>query len=305
MSALPSFISSGSRVVGHTTPVSPLVASIHRGLTKTPRPFDRKGRLFASDSAFCARQGVIKSRTLSDSIESPSFYGYTKVGETMEDIVVTGLHLDETLLFKQFRLFAVDGLNLGGKIDAIVYVEGKVYAVEVKSCGELPKSATERGYQASQAALYSVITGLPGKLLYFSRTVANQQGDLKMVDFDISTEQSHLALWTIMYAQYANEIGAVPDVPSHITGPSKCGFCPYKKSCFGEDKQPLPMTRELHHVTPDEHIMLVEKVGQFVAKFTSPEETRVRRNGVLSHIMANNTIAARVLADKNWDDLVR
>lgn len=294
---IPSFVENKimSEFSGITEDVQSIVA---RGLTQTEN-YDRSGRLWASDSAFCPRQAVLNSTLKHSDIRDASSDFYFSLGNTIEDRILTGLDREKKLLYAQYRLPDF-GLNMGGKIDAIAYVNKRIRILEIKSCGELPSSP--KPYQESQALLYSAVLGLKSSLVYFSRSVADFKHSLKMRQFDLdpSGEDCKRALFYAAYSHYANQMGVLPNIPYSITNKSQCGFCRFTQSCFGD--MALPNTIPM--VTPAQDIELVDRTNAYVADFMSKVNVTNRRSEMLQTLIDNGTDAAKELLTFNtWADL--
>lgn len=291
---LPEFVTSGVRV----GPEQNVQSMVQKGLT-SHEYVERNGRLYASDAAYCPRQAVLNSNQTGDVIRPAAFKAYVELGNKVEDLVIEALHNVGALLFKQYRLPDF-GINLGGKIDAIVVINGHIRILEIKSCGELPTKP--KPYQASQALMYSAVTGLKSSLVYFSRHVADYSGQLKIrqFDLDVTGDEAKGALWFSAYAEFANRRKVLPSIPSHITAKSHCGFCSFTDSCFGVE--PFP---PVQHVTPAVHAELVAETNAFVDDMMTPSKVQDRRNGILNFIMRNGSRATHeFLADKDWTTII-
>jgi len=288
---IPSFASTKSRDAfsGITEDVQSIVV---QGLT-TSETYTRDGRLWASDSAYCPRQAVLNSKLKTTSQRGADFDLYVALGNTIEDRLVYGLHQQKKLLYAQYKLPDF-GLNMGGKVDAIAYINKKIRILEIKSCGELPTSP--KPYQKSQALLYSAVLGIKSSLVYQSRNVADFVGNLKMrqFDLDLSGEDCKIALYYSAYSKFANDMGVLPNIPYSITNKSQCGFCKFTSACFGTDALPntIPM------VEPDEDIILVDQTNAFVAEFMTLANIEKRRKEFFKELYINGTDACKELLDK-------
>lgn len=282
---------------GNTLNIHENVSSlVRKGLT-TLTDIERNGRIFASQAANCPRQAYLKSTQVGQEIVTPASQGYFTMGSAIEELVISALVRERALLFSQFKLPDV-GLNLGGYIDGIVVIAGKVRVLEIKSCGELPNEP--KPDHINQAMVYAAITGLPPTVFYFSRSVATFDGTLKIREFSITPtlEEIQAVLFRVAYAREAIDAGVIPDIPDEFTGKKDCGFCPFKEICWGEEPLPGPA------VDTDTHLRLTKAARKTVKTLTDPEAVRNRRNGVLRHIYRFGTDVAKEHLSGDWDELL-
>lgn len=265
---------------------------IRRGLSSIEEN-DRDGRIYASQAAVCARQAVLSSTRHDHQVQTAANSTYYALGNAIEDLVMKGLMKEGALFFREFRLPDV-GLNLGGYIDGIIMVGGRIRVLEVKSCGELP--AHPKLEHQAQAMVYSAITGLPPTLLYFSRSVADFSGTLKIREFALtpSIDEVKSTLFQVAYAREAIDAGIIPEIPAHFTGEKNCGWCPWKSHCWNGEPLPRPV------VSPDQHVDLVTKAKARVDALTDPDAMTRRRNGVLRHVSKHGYDAAKEALAGDW-----
>lgn len=275
---------------------SSLSSIVRKGMTNIEEN-DRDGRIYASQAAVCVRQAVLTSTRKDTEFITPAMHTYFNLGNAIEDIVVTALKREGAMLFPQYKLPDV-GLNLGGYIDGIVIVGGKLRVLEIKSCGQLP-SQPKLEHRA-QAMVYSAICGLPPTVFYFSRSVAGFDGQLMIREFALtpSLEEQTSTVWQVAYARAALDAGLIPEIPASMTGPKDCGYCPWKIHCWDHVELPRPV------VTPDQHFELVGKANLITKGLMTPERVRSRRNGVLLHIQKHGTDAAKEVLARDWSGLI-
>lgn len=269
---------------------------VRRGLTSVEEN-DRDGRMYASQAAVCARQAVLSSTKTGESeIVAPAQATYYAMGNAIEELVVSALTRERALLFAQYKLPDV-GLNMGGYVDGIVSVAGKIRVLEIKSCGELP-SEPKLEHRA-QAMVYSAITGLPPTVFYFSRHVASFDGTLKIREFALTPTRDDLraTMFRVCYAREAIEAGLIPEMPMEFTKESQCGFCPWKPACWHSEALPRPV------VDADQHVALVKAANARVKELMSPDAITRRRRGVLVHVQKHGTADAKRLLAGDWSTL--
>ena len=293
----PSFVSYGSGpAAAHS--IAGLVA---KGLTKQNN-YDRQGRLYASDAGLCQRKAVLGATSEGPSIDTASSMGYYALGNAIEELVMDGLFSQGALLFKQYRLPDV-GLNLGGYIDGIIVLAGRIRVLEVKSCGKLPDYP--KPHHAAQAYIYSAITGFPASLLYFSRTVAKMDGTLLMKEFNLEEhqEEKRKSIYRAVLASLAVKRRVVPDKPTHMDKEQACldAFCPFTSICWhgaGVDTG-WPFS------SAAESLELANEAQVKTDELLSPVSLLDRRVGVLKHIQLHgNAKAKELLTDSDWTTLV-
>lgn len=291
---LPPFVRGGDVLDAHAT-VSRLVS---RGLSRINR-INRNGRLYASDAGLCARHAALAAAREEDEVQNAASVAYCTLGDTIEEIVMDALYRTGALLFKQYKLPDTP-INLGGYIDGIIYLAGKLRVLEVKSCGELPNKP--KPLHQAQAYLYSAIVGLPATVLYFSRKVATFSGELLLREFELPEDDQfrRAALYQATYGHLAFTRGILPDKPMHMVNKSVCGLCPFINVCWGTDK-----AGSLLPVEPGTHVELVRETNALVDDLLDPVAVRDRRTGILRHISrAGNKHAKNILNGSDWSKLV-
>lgn len=293
--ALPAWVKAGVRD-GTRETVGHLVTS---GLADFEKR-SRGGRLYASEAGYCERQGTVLAITESHELSSASSTMYKLLGDSIEKLVLDALYTQDVLLFRQFHIPEV-GLDLGGYIDAIVYLNGKITALEVKSCGQLPSSPKPQ--HLHQAAIYSAITGLPAILYYVSRHVAGYDGTLKQAEFfiPVNGEVQRNALYRAALSHLCVLEGVTPNKPSHLKDEGDCGFCPLKPQCW-HDAERLGWPED---ISPSLAMSLTREATALVDDLLSREATQERRNGILKHLSrAGNSTAKTLLRERDWAPLV-
>lgn len=288
---LPSFVKRGRRLREGTT----MEHLIRKGMTEVAK-YDRRGRIYASGSSFCPRQTVLGSILTSTEIQSPASKGYMSIGSAIEEMITDALYKSEALLFKQYRLPDM-GLDMGGYIDAIVFSDARIRALEIKSCSSLP--AQPKPEHVAQASTYSVAVGLPASILYFSRNVANYNGELQMREFQLGlSHDDHVStLFNICYSRLCITNNVAPPRPDGWSK-DKCGYCPFVPMCW--EGEPVP----IDPLEGEERIKLMKRAKQMAEGLASPEQMRVRRTGVLNFLLKNGSdVAKRLLVDSDWDSL--
>jgi hypothetical protein len=292
MSKYPSFVQEGDNSIKENMK---LIDVVSVGLEKYV-DVERNGRLWASQTAMCARQGALEATYVGSNKETSAKQFYCEIGNIIESLIIEGLENDGRLLFDQYQVPDV-GLNLGGYVDAIAIQGGLIRSVEIKSCGALPASPRED--QKAQAMIYSALTGLPATIIYFSRSVADWNGKLKTKQFDFVFDADELNpyLLNAVYARMCIDEGILPEMPGHFTNQSQCHFCNYKGLCW-DDRRELSHLEDVGFTKLHEDILLRKAPRKANAVMDAVNE---RRNGVLKHLSINGTdIAKGLLRDTDW-----
>jgi hypothetical protein len=268
---------------------------IEKGLTKTEYQ-NYNGRIHASSAGYCARQGALQSTFDGNVTYEAKSAVYFKLGIALEETILDALDNQKRLLFRQYAL-PENPINLGGRIDGIVLHKDKIHCLEIKSCGTLP---TKPGLEhASQLAVYSACTGLPGLLLYVSRHVQDHNGNIKMRLFDLGfdKERCEASLNNAATAYFAGKNNLMPDIPDYIHGPEDCGFCPFKSICWEFDTSP-----KLEFMSEDEKESIEHVTDDFIDSYMSNGELAKRRNGVLKYLSINGNKTAKFMLDgETWE----
>lgn len=224
---------------------------------------------------------------------------YKKMGDSIETLILDALYEQNVLLFRQFHLPDV-GLDLGGYIDGIIILNGKLHVLEIKTCGALP--GTPKPQHLHQAAIYSAITGFPALIYYVSRHVASFDGVLKQSDFFIPAhgDVQKVAIFRAAVAHLSILEGVTPNIPSHILKAAQCGFCPLVPQCWdGAERTGWP--EDVGHVLA---LKITRDAKVLTDAILDPVTASERRNGIVKHISRiGNGFAKSVLRDKEWNTL--
>jgi len=265
---------------------------------------DRDGRLWASQVGHCPRKGAIEATLKTKRVFSAASRVYCDIGVTAEELIIRAWDKRNRLLFSQYKLPTIreyPKLNMGGYVDAIAVQDGKIRAVEIKTCGELPSKPKHD--HLSQVLLYSAVTGFPASLFYLSRSVADWSGILKTVQFDIPHDQTALEhhMYNAVLARLCIEKGFIPNKSSKLTKKSHCGLCTHIGFCWSDDVKTKANGSSL--VIPDIHDMLplANQALEITKKIMQPKSVLGRNNGILKHLSRHGTRAAKeLLSGRTW-----
>ena len=289
---LPGFVKRGRRLKEGTT----LEHLIKKGMTEVAK-YDRRGRIYASGAAFCPRQTVFGSILTSTEIQSAASKGYMSIGSAIEEMITDALYKSDALLFKQYRLPDM-GLDMGGYIDAIVWSDSKIRALEIKSCSSIPSKPKPE--HIAQALTYSSAIGMPISILYFSRSVANYNGELQMREFQLefSNESMVSILFNICFSRLCITNNVAPPKPEGWNQ-KECGYCPFIPICWEGEDVPMDV------LSGDERVKLMKRAKDMAENLASNEQVKIRRTGVLNFLEKNGSdFAKKLLKGSNWDELV-
>jgi hypothetical protein len=267
------------------------------------REIKRKaGRIYPSD-AKCDRKSLLLSLAFEGKINPPKIHTsatgemYKTLGIAIEKEIIDGLYKSGKLLFSGYHLPELDYLNLGGIVDAIIILNGKIYGLEIKSCGTMPK--TIKSEHKAQVAIYSVLLGLPMIVLYQSRNVVeNWTSGLSMEQF-VYTSNPLQTIKKICRMQASMEMCILPTIGKQTQSSTVCKRCSFNYYCWTDPKSiydyEVSKTLELDKMETRTQ-ELVDRIFN---------ETEVRRNGILKHISKHGTTTARkLLENSNWSDFL-
>lgn len=290
--AVPDFVSTGDPFAK----VETIEAVIKKGMSEIST-YERGGRIYASASAYCARQTFLYSMDSDTVVISPTSTAYMKLGIAIENMLLSALLEQDALLFAGYKLPEI-GINMGGKVDAIVYVDGKISVLEVKSCTNLPMNPKPE--HRAQALMYAAVTGFPASVLYFSRKVADYKSQLLIKNLPLNATKDELlaTMFTACYAHFAMEMGVIPPMPI-FESQASCGFCKFIDNCWNGRPFNAPV------VSPEEHKLLVEKATALAEQLMDPEVVASRRTGILKFITKHgNDFAFRLLSKRDWAEFI-
>jgi hypothetical protein len=258
----------------------------------------RDGRLWVSQVSVCPRQGALAATRIGDGIDSAAKKFYCEFGNTAEALILQGWYNSEILLFSDYALPDI-GINLGGKVDAIINYNGKITVAEVKTCGNTMPSRAKPAHQA-QAALYAAITGLPYVVFYLSRNVAEWNGNLKAKEFNFEFNKDDLKInmFNAIYARLCVDKLVMPN--KYIEKKDeRCGFCNFDGVCWSNE---IP---HLSIASSDEQLELVKLANKKTNILMRQSNINKRRNGVLKHLsLHGNDNAVKLLKDKSWSEFI-
>jgi len=254
---------------------------VHRGLKRVER-IERDGRTWVSQVSVCPRQGALAATFVGDSEETAAKEFYCEFGNTAEEIILRGWYNSGILLFADYALPDI-GINLGGKIDAIVVYNGKITVAEVKTCGTKMPTKPKLTHFA-QASLYSAITGLPYVIYYQSRNVADYGNNLKAKEFafEFNGEALKVNMFNAVYAHLCVEAGVMPN-KYIMKNDERCGFCNFTNVCW-EDGIP-----HMNIASSKDYEELANLASYMTLNFMRPADVAKRRNGVVKHLSIHGT----------------
>lgn len=278
-----------------------VISYIHKGSQLLSTSRTKASRLYTSESGHCSRKSALSSVLLADGISSPSFPFYTSIGKQVEITILEALARTNVLVFpnldkdnpildeatSQFDIPDI-GMNLGGKLDAVIYLD-KPYILEIKTAGQnLPTNPdTDKPQHVAQARLYSAILGIDSILLYFSRNVSSDMhgGKLKAKEFlyKFDRGQSYKYIFEVALSRYYLDNGFIPPIPTHIKFENKekaCSYCDLVGYCWDlkyKVEREFKFSKELVEPTKHEIEVANHNAHLFCAEFLKPESIKERR----------------------------
>jgi len=242
---------------------------------------NRNGRLSPTTGAgYCNRQSYLYgTRVLNSDWDAPSQL-YANIGISAEKFVAD--NLGDNLIASNIRIYDSEDIRLGGEIDMIVWLNGRINLLENKTCSELPKEP--KPYQKSQLGVYMSYYQSHGILYYVSRSVMDNKRNLKCAQFDIpySHEQTLNIVTNIFFSRLCIDNNLYP--MKLISKRSDCGFCDFQNLCWNHVmlenlNAEMDMTEYL------ETLLLAQvKANEFML----PENLDIRRRELYDKICNSN-----------------
>lgn len=287
-----------------------VISYIHKGSQLLSSTRVKQERLYTSESGHCSRKSALSSVLVADGVSSPAFPFYTSIGKQVEITIMESLARSNVLVFpnldkdnpivneetSQFDIPDI-GLNIGGKLDAVVFID-KPYILEVKTTGQnLPTNPdTDKPQHVAQARLYSAILGIDSILLYFSRNVSSDMhgGKLKAKEFlyKFDRGQSYKYIFEVALARYYLDNGFIPPIPSHIKFENRekvCSYCDLIGYCWDlkyKIEREYSFTKQLVEPTKHEIEVANHNAHSFCAKFLEPNAIKERRREFFHRLKA-------------------
>lgn len=234
-----SVIRKGSRVTG-----SGLSRLIAKGL-HSEEPRSERNKLFCGDASYCPRRAVLFSTTGGVNITDAAGHFYMGIGTTVHELIQKGLSKSGVLIEAERRISLKHlGVEVSGRIDGVIRLDGQARILEIKTCGALPGKPKKE--HLHQAILYALISGIHRVIiLYMSRSIADWQGALQMVEFEVEVTPDDLKMISDQLASsiVGTSMKIIPEIPSHITSAHDCGFCPFQERCWNPSRQPAKVNK--------------------------------------------------------------
>lgn len=267
---------------------------------KSERQINRNGRLYAGSSGFCERQTALDSTYSGLEVTEPKSTGYFALGIAIEELILNSILKMNGLLIKQLETPNI-GINIGGKVDGIVYIEkeNKIVNIEIKSCGtKLPLEPNPT--HKAQALIYSGIDGLDSRITYYSRNVADFKGDVLLKTFDLGYDETEIynAMYKACFGYLASKDRVMPKIPLNITQ-DQCGFCRFIPVCWQGG------IAHLVDITSEQSKIISDKAKELTSHILEPSNQAARRDGILRKIkLEGTTFGKNLLQSKNWQEII-
>jgi hypothetical protein len=280
-----------------------VIDHLHNGSKTVGRTRSNKGRLYVSESGLCARKSALSSCIEKEYISSPSMPFYTGIGKEVENIILNSLNNAGILVFpdinkplvngehEQFSIPDV-GLNLGGKLDGVVYTNGKLHLLEIKTAGQQLPTNPEltKPQNVAQARIYSAILGMDVILFYMSRNVSSDRNGekLKVKEFVYKFDRgaSYKYIYETALAKYCIDHKLIPPIPAHINASNignMCSYCAMFNYCWGTES----VVEDFPDFTiPTEHELLVASNNAHLTsgEILKPDNIKQRRRDFIYNI---------------------
>lgn len=279
------------KVLKQETTVKTIVESLRETFT-----IDRKKRLHAGDSGFCSRSTVLNASYSGPGSNDAKSMLYMRIGSAVHDLIQNSLFKSGHLMFKEYKVMDI-GVNLGGYVDIIAFINGRLTILELKTAGTSLPPTIKDGHR-QQASIYSIITGLPAEVVYISRNVAGFDGRPLIKTYPLSLTRQDAAdiMFQTVYAYLAVNNDVVGPIPAHMNE-SKCGYCSYKEFCWRGGEVP----NGLRKATNKEHRQMIIEANETVEKLLDPVAMNERRTFLFNFLRDHGTEHAQKLFKETED----
>lgn len=271
---------------------------VERGLRENVM-VEKQPRFFPSSSPVCIRRNNILANEdrigLSFETRDVTRELYINIGNTFHKVMTDGLYKSRSLLFREYKLPSIPSVEFGGRVDAVIKMEGKIYGVEFKSCGA--KIPTEPKIEhRKQAELYSAIMGIPFIILYVSRNVQTYGvAGMNSTEFmvEMNNDVAFNSLQTLFYTDILNKRGLVYhrewDENSVVCQQCKVFDACYKRNLKASSNDELNQAYEDARLLTNEYLL----------------DTARRKRGILKHIMRYGIkpVSWDFLSKANWENI--
>ncbi len=262
---------------------------------------NRKNRLHAGDAGFCARQSVLNASYIGPGKNDAKSMLYMRIGSAVHELIQQSLYDSGALLFKEYKLIDIN-INMGGYVDAIVFLEGRIMILEFKTAGTTLPSEIKDGHR-QQATLYSTVTGLEAQVVYVSRNVASYDGKvlIKAIPLSLTKQMASDVMFSAAYSHFALGMGVVGPIPANMSEP-KCGYCGYKQFCWNHGEVP----NGLKLAKNSENREIIKLANEVVEEMVDEKKMDERRTSLLNFLSKNGTEnAKKILVGKDWSTMFK
>lgn len=204
--------------------------------TRMPSKTRQNRRLYASSAGHCPRKEAFYIATTNDAeVLRMETEAYRAIGVALENVIQEGLERYGILLASNIAIPDI-GCNLGGEIDAVVTdLDSNPYIIEIKTCGVLP--AKPKITHERQGLVYSITTGIPAILLYFSRNVETWLAGrpiLQLRAFELPFDRASLlpVAKAIYKSRFYADLEVNPPIPEGMRKTVDCAYCPFFSICW-------------------------------------------------------------------------
>jgi PD-(D/E)XK nuclease superfamily len=254
----------------------------------------KRERLHASNAGHCGRRSVLSMTKSNDELVSPASALYFKIGNSIEEVVLDALYHVGVLVFRQYKLHD-EQLNLTGIIDGIVFANGALSLLEIKSCGALPEKPKPE--HLAQSFLYSALTGLNAKIIYVSRNVATWNGELLIREFTLPDNKDEMLKYVkqAAIARVCLSKKLLPPMPNGFKK-SNCSNCPFIPHCWNETGFMVDIDYHGLRLPTSEELMAINTLSDDLSlEFLSEKMIEIRRTKTKDFFKEKGRSGAAVL----------
>jgi hypothetical protein len=200
---------------------------------------------------------------------------YFGIGNAVDDVLGKAWRKAGILMGQEVNVPDI-GINLGGRIDAVIKLDGQPTIIEHKTCGNNLPRAPKLEHEA-QCMIYAAITGLPAHVLYVSRNPADWQGNLNIVSFtlDTSIERRRYYLTQAVTGYIYTKSKRTPPISPMIESKSHCGFCPFQQNCWETNQFYWPLLEDSRVKKANE--MIAAKTEAILAATDARREAFIKK----------------------------
>lgn len=265
-----------------------VISIINEGLNGINKSYVSSERNYISGkmAAYCPRYNYLNSRLSTNESLTALPLVTAEFGKVYEAILLQSLKNQNKLagydLSLNNELFPIPNLSYFGVIDAVLNVgNGNYHLIDIKTkdrIKDIKKSKDEYKeveldspdlQDIAQVSFYASLTGLNCSLVYLSRKVMEEYGQIAYKVFPIDVNRKN-TLHMAFFSTYCIKNNILPNIPKNFKKSVNCKYCSYYDYCWKDKPIDINYNKLTMKAYEDTEIMADEylhNIGYYRDKF--------------------------------------